>query len=135
MSEKFEPFGKIHRLSPALRHNREAGRHERPAVHPGGPGGADPQRGYGLAEKRFSLFNTGRWDDDNTPDCVSVVPVLFEGVFSSDEVDIALNRLAVCGSVAAPGFPNPEGVVVFMAAANSLFKVTLGGDGHKGVRQ
>ncbi len=32
------------------------------------------------------------------------------------------------GSKAAPGFDNPEGVVVFHTANSSLFKVTLEGD-------
>lgn len=40
-------------------------------------------------------------------------------------IDAALERLRSQGSVAAPGFMNPEGVVVFHAASRSLYKVTL----------
>lgn len=43
-----------------------------------------------------------------------------------------MGDLAVNGSYAAPGFMNPKGVVVFHAANGTLFKKTLGGDGHKG---
>lgn len=40
----------------------------------------------------------------------------------------ALRRLRTQGSVAAPGFMRPEGVVIFHAASSTLFKVTLEGD-------
>lgn len=95
--------------------------------------GAGIQRRYGLQEKRFSLFNAGRWADaDVRPNCCHVVPVLFEGVFTSTAVDQAVEALALGGSSAAPGFMDPEGVVVYVAAARTLFKKTLKGDAHKG---
>ena len=91
--------------------------------------GAGIQRGYGLTEKRFSLFNTARWGDAAVrPACCSVVPTLWEGLFSSGHVQMALERLARFGSHAAPSFPNPEGIVVYHHAANSLFKATIVGD-------
>lgn len=65
--------------------------------------GSGIQRGYGLTEKRFSLFNV--WHE-TLPDCVSMVPVIastYEG---------AWERLLKGGSVAAPGFMNPEGFVM-----------------------
>ena len=41
------------------------------------------QRGYGLHERRFSLFNTGRWSDPAVrPACCGVVPVLADGDFT-----------------------------------------------------
>lgn len=101
-------------------------------IHYGEWWGAGIQRRYGLSEKRFSLFNSGRWTDDVRPACCSVVPVLFEGIFTSDAVDAALAELAANGSKAAPGFMDPEGVVVFVSAARKLFKKTLKGDAHKG---
>jgi hypothetical protein len=94
--------------------------------------GAGIQRRYGLTEKRFSLFNTSRWNAENLPACCSVVPVLYSGEFSSGVVDDCLVRLSLSGSAAAPGFMDPEGVVVYMPQAGKLFKVTLGDDGHKG---
>jgi hypothetical protein len=93
--------------------------------------GAGIQRRYGMTEKRFSLFNAGRWSSER-PACCSVVPVLFAGIFTSTVVDECLARLEAGGSLAAPGFMDPEGVVVYVAASKTLFKKTLKGDGHKG---
>jgi len=92
--------------------------------------GSGIQRRYGLSEKRFSLFNTARWGESR-PDCCRVVPVLFEGEFSTIAVDAALGGLRAYGSAAAPGFANPEGVVVYHAASKQLFKQTFD-DSHKG---
>ncbi len=90
------------------------------------------QRKYGLDERRFSLFNAGRWVDGSQPDCCHVVPILYEGMFSSDVIDEKLELLHRKGSVAAPGFMNPEGVVVWLSAARILMKKTLDhNDEHK----
>lgn len=94
------------------------------------------QRGYGLTEKRFSLFNTARWADDrdrekyptDRPACCSVVPVLYRGLFGPKHADNFLDKLRAEGSHAAPGFMKPEGVVVFHAAASVMFKKTLDKD-------
>ena len=85
------------------------------------------QRKYGLSEKRFSLFNTSRWcaDVQVPPLCCHVVPVLYSGVFTSTAVDDAIERLRASGSVAAPGFMKPEGVVVYQSAGRCYFKKTL----------
>jgi hypothetical protein len=87
------------------------------------------QRGYDLKEKRFSLFNTSRWSDESVrPACCHVVPVLWTGLFDTHVVQYALDQLALGGSVAAPGFMNPEGVVVFHVAGNLMFKKTIKND-------
>lgn len=86
------------------------------------------QRGYGLpkGERRYSLFNTSRWSDETVrPSCCGVVPVLYEGIFDTVVIQDCLNRLKESGSAVAPGFMRPEGVVVFHAAANTLFKKTI----------
>lgn len=99
-------------------------------------------RGYGIANRKFSLFNVGRWigsEDDRAsekqrvvPNCVSVVPVLYRGLFRTDRIDEVLCELHRSGSVAAPGFKNPEGVIVFHEASGQFFKQTIDGDdGHK----
>lgn len=118
-----------------------------PGRHFGEWWGSGIQRGYGLpkGEKRFSLFNAGRWtphhdvaDGDmlHPPECCEVVPVLYRGPFSSDAVSTVLERLQRLGSSAAPGFMNPEGIVVYHAASRSLFKVTLEKDEEpKGARR
>lgn len=82
------------------------------------------QRGYGLNDKRFSLFNTKRWGETR-PACCSVVPILYSGEFSTVAVVEALSDLHAGGSVAAPGFMKPEGVVVYHVAGNLLFKKTI----------
>jgi len=92
------------------------------------------QRNYGLKEKRFSLFNVSRWEDDTIrPACCGVVPVLFRGIFDTGIIDNVLKNLANDGSVAAPGFMRPEGVVIFHTASGNLFKKTIERDEyHKG---
>lgn len=102
-----------------------------PGTHFGEWWGSGIQRGYGLpkGEKRFSLFNTSRWSDAAVrPACCGVVPVLYQGPLDQDEIEMAIEMLAVCGSKAAPGFMEPEGVVVYHTAANQLFKVTVEND-------
>lgn len=119
-----------------------------PGAHFGEWWGAGIQRKYGLQEKRWSLFNVGRWIDSHVPpfapltekqaiapQCCHVVPILTQGVGMDLAVERALYRLRNEGSVAAPGFMKPEGVVVFHTHSRSLFKVTLERDEeHKSQR-
>ena len=97
-----------------------------PGRHFGEWWGSGIQRGYGLqkGEKRFSLFNVSRWQDER-PACCHVVPTLYRGEFSQEAIDTALVELRHNGSRAAPGFMKPEGVIVFHVAANIGFKKTL----------
>lgn len=95
-----------------------------PGRHFGEWWGLGINRAYGLKEKRFSLFNTKRWGETR-PACCHVVPVLYVGPFNTAEFDFELKRLSEHGSVAAPGFMRPEGIVVFHAAAGVLFKRTV----------
>ena len=84
------------------------------------------QRGYGLSEKRFSLFNTSRWSDpDVRPVCCSVVPVLYQGPFCQSAIRHALEALNQKGSIASPTFMRPEGIVIFHTQGNFCLKVTL----------
>jgi hypothetical protein len=91
------------------------------------------QRGYGLTEKRFSLFNTLRWADirdrekypQDRPACCGVVPVLYHGLFGPKHDENMLAKLRAEGSFAAPGYMNPEGIVVYHVAAGVGFKKTL----------
>jgi hypothetical protein len=120
-----------------------------PGRHFGEWWGQGIQRGYGLTEKRFSLFNVSRWclhgDEPKRipmadprlvkmqtvlPACVGLVPVLWEGKFDDVDLDAILARLAVNGSRAAPGFMQPEGAVVFHTAGNVGFKKTILKDGE-----
>ena len=125
--------------------------------------GVGINRQYDLSERRFSLFNTAKWEDDpagkaalataRERDCaIYTVPVLYAGPWVSDfEVrceelgkggipitetfapDVMLEILKHKGSVAAPGFMDPEGIVVFHKASGQCFKATTENDaGHKG---
>lgn len=101
-----------------------------PGRHFGEWWGQGIQRRYGLTEKRFSLFNAGRWSSER-PACCHIVPTLFHGDFDSRVVDEVLASLGRSGSIAVPGWMQPEGIVVYVPAAKSLFKVTFD-DRHKG---
>lgn len=100
-----------------------------PGRHYGEWWGAGIQRRYGLTEKRFSLFNTRRWDMTKTapPPCCLIVPQLYIGE-DHGMIDSCLDKLRQNGSVAAPGWMSPEGVVVYHTAAQSMFKVLLEND-------
>lgn len=79
------------------------------------------QRGYGQDRKRFSLFNTARWNPDNPnkPECCDVVPSL------PSNIDDAVNFLKEYGSQAAPGFMDVEGIVVFCYQTKAYYKVII----------
>lgn len=102
-----------------------------PGHHFGEWWGPGIQRGYGLKQKQFSLFNVHRWKDggvDKRPACCGVVPILWQGMmedFVKGALDDILSRLRLEGSVAAPGFMNPEGIVIFHTASGLCFKKTL----------
>lgn len=84
------------------------------------------QRGYGLKEKRFSLFNTERWADASVrPACCHIVPVLYEGIFDTAAIEECVAKLREYGSCAAPGFMKPEGVVCFHCQGYFALKKTL----------
>ena len=109
-----------------------------PGLHRGEWYGSGIQRGYGLAkgQRKFALFNTSRWFDPGSrvpclpnaapaPECCTVVPVLYAGPFSTESVNTQLLRLRQLGSLIAPGFMRPEGVIVYHVAANLYFKATV----------
>lgn len=95
-----------------------------PGRHYGEWWGQGVQRNYSQPRKRFSLFNVARWGIER-PSCCDVVPVLYQGVMTIGCVPDALKRLRTEGSLAAPGFMNPEGIIIWHDAARQMFKVTL----------
>ena len=83
-----------------------------PGRHFGEWWGSGIQRGYGLMDRRFSLFNVQRWAVHGTepvryptadprmflvqemlPPCCGKVPVLYWGAFQTSAVDWCLNML------------------------------------------
>lgn len=94
--------------------------------------GAGINRGYGLhTTRRFSLFNTHRWDRMDvslTVDGLDVVPVLYHGPFSEEAIQKQLSWLRDFGSNAAPFYNNPEGVCIYHTASKQVYKVLLEND-------
>lgn len=86
------------------------------------------QRGYNLETKKFSLFNVGQWNNENKPQCCEVVPIIRIGLFKDDTISDALEILRQNGSKAAPGYVNPEGIVIYHSASKQYFKKTLEND-------
>lgn len=87
------------------------------------------QRTYGLKENRFSLFNVSKWYDNlERPKCCEVVPILFRGLFTTENIETTLKYLIETGSVAVPGYDNPEGVVIFHIKSGHLYKKTIKND-------
>ena len=122
-----------------------------PGRHFGEWWGNGIQRNYGLKEKRWSLFNVRRWcryneppltyaqenqtlpekRQEQLPECIGLVPVLLKrDTFETSSVEFVLNELRDFGSSAAPGFMDPEGVVVYHSASGFAFKKTIKDD-HK----
>lgn len=99
-----------------------------PGLHFGEWWGRGIQRGYGLEGKQFSLFNTSRWEGLEHEIGINTVPVLYQGMFNEMEIRLALADLEIQGSKAAPGWMDPEGVIVFHTAANLCFKAFIKDD-------
>lgn len=118
-----------------------------PGRHFGEWWGQGVQRKYAMNEKKWSLFNVARWCligetpkpisgpdprvikmQDMLPACCSLVPVLYQGVFTTNACEDAINDLKINGSKASPGFKDPEGIVCFHIAGNFGFKKTIKGD-------
>lgn len=93
------------------------------------------QRGYGLSEKRFSLFNAPRWvelikSDKPTTEIPNLytVPLLYAGPFYSLDVMALREMLYTQGSKAVPGGRGAEGMVVYLREVNASYKVLLEND-------
>lgn len=107
-------------------------------LHRGEWWGSGIQTGYGLpkGEKRFSLFNTWRWDEYRVElgdavkglGCVPVLASEVDGHALNLQVNTALRMLEIKGSLAAPGFMRPEGVVAFQPSSQAGFKATIHND-------
>ena len=102
-----------------------------PGYHHGEWWGNGINRGYGLKEgdKRFSLINSTKWKDVK-PKCCEVIPILYDGIMDDIYSPIlkAIDSLKLNGSIAAPGYMSPEGIVIFHVQGNLFFKKTLQND-------
>lgn len=91
--------------------------HLGPGYHYGEWWGQGIQRRYDLNEKRFSLFS---WWMDPIPECCHRVPV-----FEDKTIEEALEELKTNGSKAAPGYRNPEGLIITHKHYKTMFKVII----------
>lgn len=102
-----------------------------PGYHYGEWFGKGIQRGYNLETRHFALFDTHKWPEQRPrPSCITVVPVLHQGEFSTHGIDEVMFDLRSRGSRMVPGFADPEGVVIYHEASKVAFKKTFD-DGHK----
>lgn len=103
-----------------------------PGYHFGEWWGQGIQRGYGLTEKRLTLFYPPRHGE--IPDCISgLVPEIVLAAWSdvNDLIHRTSGILTTFGSRVAPGYMNPEGIVIQHVPSRAVFKYTFDGDGHK----
>lgn len=111
-----------------------------PGRHFGEWWGSGIQRGYGLTkgDKRFSLFNAHRWghfaDPEQAPGIpgLGVVPALDKGTFNTAFIIDVFDALEEAGSQAAPGFMDPEGIIIYHSHSGTVWKMTFDGDLPKG---
>lgn len=120
-----------------------------PGTHYGEWFGRGIQRGYGLAEKRFYLFQTGRYRAALYPDteppadgcetfepiamkggAIGLVPVIFTAVeFMPEHVEQIADAVRLLGSRIRTAedqqYDRPEGFVVFFEHNRTVFKVVL----------
>lgn len=98
------------------------------------------QRGYGIEDRRFSLFSFTK--EVELPECVGMAPVILKDDYSPwtiHDIRDAAEKLRENGSYASPGFMQPEGIVVFHTASRKEYKVLLENDDapkgivHRGV--
>ncbi len=87
-----------------------------PGYHYGEWFGSGIQRGYGLTEKRFASFEW--WREDLIP-LVTKVPVLYTGEYAEGLFERIVGSLAIEGSRIAPGFMDPEGIVIQFRSENA----------------
>lgn len=86
------------------------------------------QRTYGLSERRFALFNTARWSEEEwneKPFCCDVVPIIYRGELDRTTVKWVMHRLKAFGSIAVDEFMNPEGIVIYNHTLKVSTKLTF----------
>lgn len=115
-----------------VEHNKQELLKLGPGQHFGEWWGAGIQRRYGLTEKRFSPFNSLRWEAarllGSLPACCHVVPIIWAGNMEDFWAADVIEQMVAKGSTAAPGFMDPEGIVVYHQASNTMYKKTCKAD-------
>lgn len=80
-------------------------------------------RGYGLEERRFSLFNPTKHSNV----CYHVPHLVTVGNHRElhDWINVECERLVEEGSLASPGYMRPEGLVIYAEKAKTYWKVII----------
>jgi len=93
-----------------------------PGHHFGEWWGQGIQRGYDLKEKRFSLFNPTKQSElcSNVPIVASCAQALLH-----DYIHMNTTRLLTEGSLAAPGYMKPEGLIIYGEQSHVYWKVII----------
>lgn len=103
-----------------------------PGRHFGEWFGVGIQRGYNMRERKFALFNVSRWKDLQANNIgLTVVPTLYTRENGLADVDQVMADLKTNGSAIAPGFMDPEGIVVYHTGSGALYKKTFEHDQGK----
>lgn len=92
--------------------------------------GSGIQRGYGLVEKRFALFDVNKYEKRMMPPGVDVVPLLgrHNGANINEQIADCLDFLRDEGSLISKGYSQPEGIVLRHSQSGERFKVLCEGD-------
>lgn len=79
---------------------------------------------HGLEGRKFFLFNSARWNDNNPnrPDCCDVVPVLYRGNLEPETIPNLLSQLQAQDEIIGT---TSEGVVVYYHAFDTYTKHTI----------
>lgn len=95
------------------------------------------QRGYGLEERRFSMFDPFAFEGTdgagNYAQRIGVypVPLLYAGPWSPVQIADAEELLRWQGSFAATEFYNPEGICIYHTRSKQTYKVIISGEEGK----
>lgn len=91
------------------------------------------QRGYGMTDRFFSLFDTRKAEANCS--VVRIVPTIYKGPYEHGIIDYHYKLfMESTGSYAAPGWYQPEGLVILFTENGARFKLLPGtakGPAHK----
>lgn len=99
-----------------------------PGYHYGEWWGNGINRNYGVKDRRFYLFDALRWEtsDDYFAEQVpglGVVPIVHRSDNFFEAIQVAEYWLTEEGSMVAPGYRRPEGMIVYHVPARARFKI------------
>ena len=79
-------------------------------------------RSYNQNEKIFSLFNTHKWhNNEQKPTCCHVVPIISNHIPLTQQIQNLIKN----GSLAKPGYMNPEGIIIFKLLTQTYYKLII----------